>query len=360
MTFKDNIEAFAKLGIFLEQFSSPGLRREPMMPWLEELNREFFRPLDMIIGNGHIHNPWFTEDNLRFALATTGQSLTVENLVSWLSCYAEPAPAKSTRRVAVVMAGNVPLAGFHDMLCVLMSGHNLLAKLSAKDDQLLKLFAGILCSINSGFTGRIEFTEGRLKDFDAVIATGSNNTARYFDFYFGKYPNIIRKNRNSAAIIDGTETKEELKRLADDVFRYFGLGCRSVSKLFVPVNYDFTPLIEEFSVYRHLINHNQWANNYDYQKAIHLIDRIEHLDTGFLLLREEASCASPIAVLNYEKAESTEAALESAGQDQDKLQCIVGSNTADRIIIPFGEAQRPGLSDYADNIDTMDFLLNRI
>jgi len=360
MTFKEKIEAFAKLGMFLEQFGTPGKTTEPGLPWLEELNRQFFRPLEQIILNGHIHNPWFTEDNLRFALTTTGRTLNVPDLVSWLSCYNEPVPGKSTKKVAVVMAGNVPLAGFHDMLCVLMADHNILAKLSAKDDRLLKMFAAVLYSINNSFEGRIEFTEGRLKEFDAVIATGSDNTARYFEFYFGKYPNIIRKNRNSAAIIDGSETRDELKLLADDVFTYFGLGCRSVSKLFIPEGYDFTPMLEEFSAYRHLINHNQWANNYDYQKAIHLIDSRQHLDTGFLLLREEASCSSPIAVLNYEKTGSTKAALESAGKDREKLQCIVGSEKHDKGMIPFGEAQRPGLSDYADDIDTMEFLLDRI
>ncbi len=358
MRWKEKIEAFEKLGVFLEQFSSPGNKTETMMPWLEELNKQFFHPLESLIQSIHIHNPWFTEENIRFSLGVTGRSLHAEELVSWLSCYTEPIAGNRPRTVAVIMAGNIPLVGFHDMLCVLISGHNIMAKPSAKDDQLIKMMAAILCYINNDFEGRIIFEEGILKNFDAVIATGSNNTARYFEFYFGKYPNIIRKNRNSAAILDGFETKEDLRNCAEDVLRYFGLGCRSVSKLYVPCNYEFTPLKETFSVFSNLINHNQWANNYEYQKAIHLIEKIPHIDTGFMLIREDKSIASPISVLNYERVESTEAALEITMKENEKLQCIVGKPDISKNLVPLGKAQEPGLDDYADNIDTMEFLLN--
>ncbi len=358
MRLQDKIPAFEKLGIFLNQFSDTDKKTEPLAPWLEELNDEFFQPMDLIIETCHIHNPWFTEDNLRFAIGAIGKSLNSKEMSFWLNNYIEHIADRNAKTIAVIMAGNIPLVGFHDMLCVLVSGHKLMAKLSVKDDQLLKMIATILCSINSDYVGKIFFEEGRLKDFDAVIATGSGNTSRYFEYYFGKYPHIIRKNRNSAAILDGSETKEELKLFTDDVFRYFGLGCRSVSKLFVPLNYDFTELIEAFSGYNHLINHNNWANNYEYQKAIHLIDKVPHIDTGFLLIKEDNSLASPIAVINYEKVEHAESALEMTKTDKDKLQCIVGKKTLAKNIVPFGKSQEPGLSDYADNIDTMEFLLN--
>ena len=358
MMLTDKIKTFEKLGIFLEQFSSTGGQTEPVMPWLEELNDQFFRPLESIIQNSHIHNPWFTEDNMRLAMGITSRSLNAESLVSWLSCYGKPSPPTKPKTIAVVMAGNIPMVGFHDMLSVMISGHNLLAKLSVKDDEMLKMIAEIISFINSEFNGRISFEDGRLKDFDAVIATGSDNTARYFEYYFGKYPNIIRKNRNSAAILDGSETKRELEGLADDVFRYFGLGCRSVSKIFVPADYDFKALLETFNKYSHIINHNQWANNYEYQRAIHLIDKIPHLDTGFMLIREDTSFSSPISVLNYEKADSPESALKTAVRDNEKLQCLVGKQSLADNIVPFGKAQEPELNDYADNVDTLKFLFN--
>lgn len=358
MRKSEYIETFEKLGIFLEQFGNKANKTKHATPWLETLNREFFRSMESLVKTCHFHNPWFTEENVRYALEVTGRSLCAESLVSWLSCYGQPANRQMQKTVAVVMAGNVPMVGFHDMLCVLISGHKLAARLSSKDDRLLKIVAATIPSINKGFEGRIRLEEGMLKDFDAIIATGSDNTARYFDYYFGRYPNIIRKNRSSAAVIDGKETMEELGRLADDVFRYFGLGCRSVSKLYVPAGYDFSGLIEAFETYSHIGDHNQWANNYEYQRAIHLIDKIPHTDTGFLLIRENSSFSSPVAVLNYEKYDRVEAALDSMAAGGDRLQCITGRQLYDDRIIPLGKAQEPGLSDYADNIDTLDFLLN--
>lgn len=357
MNLKDKTEVFEKLGIFLEQFSNTGKINSPM-PWLEELNNNFFQPMESVIQNCHINNPWFTEDNVRLALAGVGKTLRAENIVNWLSCYRVPDMHKNPKTIAVIMAGNIPLAGFHDMLCVLISGHRLLAKLSLKDDQLPKIVAEVICFLNSDFAEKIEFKESRLKDFDAVIATGSGNTSRYFDCYFGKYPNIIRKNRTSVAIIEGAETNEELNLLSDDVFRYFGLGCRSVSTLFVPENYDFKDMLQSFSVYNHLLNHNQWANNYEYQKAVNLIDQIPHLDAGFLILKEDNSLASPIAVINYQVVESIVKALEITNKKNERLQCVVGNSNLSKDIVPFGKAQEPGLTDYADNVDTMEFLLN--
>ncbi len=358
MTLKDRINTFEKLGLFLEQFSKPGKNNSPVMQWLEELNEKFFRQLESLIQNEHISNPWFTEDNLRMALGSTARSLKTENIVSWLSCYRIPDRPQEEKTVAVVMAGNIPLAGFHDMLCVLISGHNLLARLSVKDENLPQIFAEIICFLDSRFESKITFKKSRLNDFNAVIATGSNNTSRYFEYYFGKYPNIIRKNRNSAAILDGSETDGELKSLSDDVFRYFGLGCRSVSKLIVPHDYDFKRLTEAFSYYRFLADHNNWANNYEYQRAIHLIDQIPHIDTGFFLLRENSSPASPISVINYERVTGSDDALDVINRDAQLLQCVVGKPGLSAKLTPFGNAQEPDLRDYADNVDTIEFLLN--
>ncbi|MGF1586369.1 MAG: acyl-CoA reductase [Bacteroidales bacterium] len=358
MKLQEKIEVFEKLGIFLKQFAFPVHDAKTDLPWLRELNSQFLQPLEAIIQNSNIHNPWFTENNMRFALGHTGRILNAGNLSEWLGHYDENAMDRTPKTIAVVMAGNIPLVGFHDMLCVLISGHNMLAKLSVKDDQLLKLLSEILYSLDDYFLGKIEFAGSRLKDFDAVIATGSNNTSRYFEYYFSKYPSIIRKNRTSVAILDGSESPEELKGLADDVFRYFGLGCRSVSKLYLPAEYDFHKLIEAFNFYSHLADHNHWANNYDYQKAIHLIDMIHHLDTGFLIIRNNASLASPIAVLNYENFSKRESALEQLKRESGSIQCITGNPSLSEGIIPFGKAQEPGLRDYADNIDTMDFLIN--
>ncbi len=357
MNLKDKTEVFEKLGIFLEQFTDTG-KDNSGIPWLEELNNRFFQPMESVIQSSHIHNPWFTEDNVRLALGNIGKALNAEDIVNWLSCYKVPEKQGEPKTVAVIMAGNIPLAGFHDMLCVLLSGHKLLGKLSIKDEQLPKIIAEIICFLNSDFANIIKFKESRLNNFDAVIATGSGNTSRYFDYYFGKYPNIIRKNRSSVAIIDGSETDEDLHLLSDDVFRYFGLGCRSVSSLFVPENYDFKNMLQSFSGYSFLINHNQWANNYEYQKAVHLIDKIAHLDTGFLLLKEDKSFSSPIAVITYRVAKSTAEAFEITVKEKDKLQCVVGNSNLSGKLVPFGKAQEPGLTDYADNVDTMEFLLN--
>jgi hypothetical protein len=357
MTTDNPIQTFTRLGIFLEQFIEPDKSSRLDEPWLEDLNNRFFQPLESEIQNSYIYNPWFTEDNVRMALAAIASMLEPSRLAIWLNNYDLPGLQKSPKTVAVVMAGNIPLVGFHDMLCVLMSGHNLLAKLSAKDERLPKFLAEICCFLNKDFCNRIIFADGLLKDFDAVIATGGNNTSRYFEYYFGKKPHIIRKNRNSVAILDGSETDSELQGLSDDIFRYFGLGCRNVSKLFLPEGYDTGPLIQSFETWRHYADHHHWANNYEYQRAIHLIDRVPHLDNGFAIIREDTSPASPIAVLNYEKVRNGGNALETALGHGNAIQCVIGRRGMAEGIVPFGSAQDPGPDQYADNIDTMEFLI---
>jgi hypothetical protein len=357
MTTDNPIQSFARLGIFLEQFIDPGKPGGPDEPWLEELNERFFQPLESEVQNSHIYNPWFTEDNVRMALAGIANMLEPSRLAGWLYNYGLPGNRVNPKTVAVVMAGNIPLVGFHDMLCVLLSGHNMLAKLSVKDERLPRILAEICCFLNKTYCNRISFADGLLKGFDAVIATGGNNTSRYFEYYFGKKPHIIRKNRNSVAILDGSESDRELQDLSDDIFRYFGLGCRNVSKLFLPEDYDTGPLLRSFEAWKHYADHHHWANNYEYQRAIHLIDRVPHLDTGFAIIREDASPASPISVINYEKIRSGGNALEAALEHGNALQCIIGRRGMAEGIIPFGSAQDPGPDQYADNIDTMEFLI---
>jgi hypothetical protein len=357
MALADKIRIFEKLGIFLNQFTDGEFGPATAGPWLTDLNDRFSGQLESVILNSHIHNPWFTEDNVRYALGSISKLLDREKITGWLQNYNIPDNPANTKTVAIIMAGNIPLVGFHDMLCVHLSGHRLLAKLSVKDEYLPAILAEII-SFLSGNEMDTRFEKDRLKGFDAVIATGSNNTSRYFEYYFGKYPSIIRKNRNSAAILDGSESPGELGCLSDDVFRYFGLGCRNVSKIFIPSGYDFSSLAGAFDRYRHIADHNQWANNYEYQRAVHLIDRVPHLDTGFLLMRENRSPASPISVINYEMVDSSGEAYEICRMMGDKLQCIVGKSQTAGNLIPFGKSQQPGPGDYADDIDTMDFLLN--
>jgi hypothetical protein len=231
-----------------------------------------------------------------------------------------------------------------------------LAKLSSNDKTLLPFLAEYLISVEPEFKNYIEFTDGKLENFDAVIATGSNNTARYFEYYFGKYPNIIRKNRNSAAILTGNETKEELKNLADDIFTYFGLGCRNVSKLYIPENYDFEAFFKGMFSWKEIIHNHKYINNYDYNKAVYLMDSFPLLDNEFMLLKEDTAFSSPISVVFYEKYNSLEDLSKELEEQSENIQCVV-SKAGINNEIPFGKAQNPELWDYADRIDTVEFLL---
>lgn len=258
--------------------------------------------------------------------------------------------------MALIMAGNIPLVGFHDFLCVLLTGNSVLIKVSSNDDVLLPFITKYLGHVCPGISDNILFTEAKLDDFDAVIATGSNNTSRYFEHYFGHKPNIIRKNRNSIAILTGNENKTQLKALGEDVFRYYGLGCRSVSKLFVPIGYKFDEFFEAIFEYSPIINQIKYANNYDYNKAVYLMSEFKILENGFLMLKEDESYSSPIATLFYEHYESLNELKERLKVDQGKIQCIVAKDVFDDEI-KFGQTQTPSLSDYADGVDTVEFLL---
>lgn len=354
MTIDNRIKAFIKLGRFLKQFSGEGI-----IEHTNPLNNLFYKDMGELIKTVHIHNQWFTEGNVENAIKAIGESLSEDALLEWISIYINDLKeVKQPKRVAVIMAGNIPMVGFHDMLCVLLSGNKFIGKLSSEDKFLLPFLAKILKEIEPEFIDLIEFTEDQLKNMDAVIATGSNNTSRYFDYYFGKYPNIIRKNRNSVAVLTGAETTEELKLLGNDVFQYFGLGCRNVSKLFVPKNYVFNTFYESIFGFQDIVNNNKYANNYDYNKTVYLMsNQPSLLDNNFLLLKEDASYSSPIGVLFFEYYEDLSNLNKRLEVENEQIQCIVSSSNEIKNAIPFGSAQCPGLNDYADNVDTMKFLI---
>jgi len=310
--------------------------------------------LKQLIDTQHLKNPWFTPGNVKMAVGAISEMLTQGNLLKWTDAYPDLKKNNDPFNTAVIMAGNIPLVGFHDFMTVLITGNRVIARTSSKDNDLIRFISQILIDIDSRFSERIVFAGEKISGFDTVIATGSDNTSRYFEQYFGKYPNIIRKNRNSIAILDGTETDEQLKGLGRDVFSYFGLGCRNVSKLYIPEGYDLNRLAADWSEFAGIINHQKYANNYDYNKAVFMVNRQKFFDTGFVILREERQLPSPVAVLNYEYYTSVSDVERTAGALKDKIQCITGKNH-----IPFGTAQLPALWDYADGADTVLFLLKK-
>lgn len=347
MDLKERTNAFITLGNFLRDFS-------------EKKNSELlhFSKLNDIVANDHLYNPWFTKENMLFAIKSIGNSLSEGNISKWISAYPELNLNTKQKRIGVVTAGNLPLVGFHDFLSVLITGNIFIGKLSSKDNRLLKFIGEYLTELNPEFNNLIYFEENQLKDFDAIIATGSDNSSRYFEYYFGKYPHIIRRNRNSVAVLNGNETDDQLKSLAADIFQYFGLGCRNVSKLFVPSNYNFECFFVNISHFGHIYQHNKYANNYDYNRSVFLMNQTKHLDNGFVLLKEDLQMASPIGVVHYEFYDRISTVNKRFELDKEKIQCIVSSSEEITNAIPFGKAQQPELWDYADNVDTVKFLIN--
>ncbi len=320
----------------------------------DPVNREFTR----LAEKAYAENPWFTPENIMHSFEAWGEALTPEKIRQWAGNYKLPQKENNKyKKLGLVTAGNIPMVGMHDLLCILLTGTRSVVKLSSNDKVLLPGIFKLMEEEMPEVQGQVTFTEGRLEGFDAVIATGSDNTARYFDYYFGKYPNIIRKNRNGVAVLTGQESKEELKGLAADMLRYFGLGCRNVSKLFVPAGYDFTELLSITESFPGLSDHNKYRNNYDYQKSILLINKTEHLDSGNLLLTKNKSISSPISVVYFEEYTSLGNVSETLQNSGDKIQCIVSGEKEIRGAIPFGKTQKPELWDYADNADVVSFLL---
>lgn len=299
-------------------------------------------------------NRWFTEENCSYSLNEIIKWLEKDALENWIKSYT-PTPNNS-KMVGIVMAGNIPLVGFHDLLCVLISGHLAKVKLSSQDDVLIPFLVNILVKEDSRWHQRISFVD-RLNAIDAVIATGSDNSARYFEHYFKAVPSIIRKNRTSVAVIMGDETPGEFKLLAHDIFSYFGLGCRNVSKLYLPLNFDLNNFFEPFSLFKTLVDHGKYGNNYDYQKSIRLISSKPFHDFGFLVMEESTQLVSPIAVSYFEYYKTQDQLKELLESNAHKIQCITSAKGWFSGSVPFGKAQQPELNDYADNIDTLRFLL---
>ncbi|SDD45316.1 Acyl-CoA reductase (LuxC) [Mucilaginibacter pineti] len=315
-------------------------------------------PLMTIIEDERHYNAWFTPESVLRAVTALGKMLNEADLQVWLAKY-EINEASPVKKVGLILAGNIPLVGFHDVLCVLASGNHALIKTSSQDARLIKFILEKLVAIDESFATQFSFVD-RLADFDAIIATGSNNSSRYFDYYFGKVPNIIRKNRNSIALLTGNETAEELFNLGHDIFDYYGLGCRNVSKLLVPAGYNFNFFFESIEDHKAIIHHHKYNNNYDYNKSIYLVNSVKHLDNGFLMVKEDEKIASPLAVLYFSYYDTLTSAQELLAQQTENIQCIVtsaGISTLNQTV-GFGQSQQPALWDYADGIDTMDFLSN--
>lgn len=325
------------------------------------LGRQLTKPdaqLMAIIDDERYHNAWFTPESVLQAVTAIGKMLNEADLQTWFTKYNLKEQADD-KKVGLILAGNIPLVGFHDVLCVLASGNQALIKASSQDARLIKTVLQKLVAIDSSFADQFSFVE-RLANFDAIIATGSNNSSRYFDYYFGKVPNIIRKNRNSVALLTGNETDEELSALGHDIFDYYGLGCRNVSKLLVPKDYVFNFFFESIEHYKGIIHHHKYNNNYDYNKSIYLVNSVKHLDNGFLMVTEDDRMASPLSVVYFSYYDSLASAQKTLQQQSENIQCIVSTapvNISNQVV-PFGQSQQPALWDYADGIDTMEFLAN--
>ena len=348
-SIQNRITAFVKLGDFLRQFSIERIKKIDSI----EHNEIFFDGFLHQIKLAQENNSWFTKENILFALESWSKALTESNLTNFSKDV--QLNNNSAKKVAIIMAGNIPLVGFHDFLSVLISGHSVLVKQSSNDKHLLPFLAKYLEYVEPTFKGKITFTEEKLTDFDAVIATGSDNTARYFEFYFKNKPNIIRKSRNSVAVITGKETEDDFIKLSDDVFQYFGLGCRSVSKLYVPKDYNFDAFFTGMYAKKDMINNAKYANNYDYNKAVYLMSLFDLLENGFLMIKEDESYASPIATIFYEFYDNETDLKIKLHQDKEKIQCIVARDFIENEIA-FGQTQHPELTDYADGVNTLDFL----
>jgi hypothetical protein len=348
------IIAFSKLGRLLQVYVDQGKRAAEK----DLLEKKRLDKLDRAVVLAMEKNGWFTAEHIRYALKAWSSLLDEKNLEKWLSGYRKRMTGmKYPVTVGVVMAGNIPLVGFHDFLCVMMSGHRFLGRLSSDDTELLPCLLEILAGYEPAFIQQADITTKTLWGFDAVIATGSDNTAAHFEYYFRKVPSLIRRNRNSVAVLDGDESNEELSGLADDVFLYFGLGCRNVSKLYLPGEYDPGRLKEPFDRYAHFFHHHKYRNNYDYYKSVFLVNREPVTDTGFLLLRRLEDLSSPVSVLHYEYYSSKQEVFDRLKEQSGRIQCIVSRRGAPfRGCLP-GRAQQAVLEDYADGLDTMDFLL---
>ena len=335
---KDRIKALENLGNYFSDISDKDSQYEPLFDAIERAN---------------LQNGWFQREACMEAIQSWGAALQPKNISQWINQY-QINENNSPKTIAVIMAGNIPLVGLHDLISIWISGNRALVKCATKDSVLIPF----IVEINPLFQSLTSFTDGKLEGFDAVIATGSNNAARYFDYYFSKYPHIIRKNRNGVAVLDGSETQEDMKNLGRDILQYYGLGCRNVSKLYLSKGFDLDLIFKGLYPYANIIEMNKYANNYDYYKAVYLISQFDFKENGFFILRENQAISSPIGTGNYEFYEGLDLLKKHLLDQQENIQCIV-SNADIEGAIPFGQAQNPNLWDYADGVDTLEFL-NRL
>ena len=336
-TLSQRIRALVALGHYFKYFDE---------------NKPEYLPFVRAIEKAKIENGWFRKKECLHAIACWGIALEKEKIQKWLAAY-EIEENRTPKIIALVLAGNLPMVGFHDLIAIWVTGNIALVKCSSKD----KVLIPFIVNNNSLLKSMTSFTSEKLEDFDAVIATGSNNAARYFNYYFSKYPSIIRKNRNGIAILNGNETKLELEGLGRDMLQYFGLGCRSVSKLYLPQGYDLNKIFGGIYPFSNLINVNKYANNYDYNKAIFLMSEFEFKENGFFMLKKDSAISSPIACAFYEFYTEYRLLKNQLDKQKDYIQCVV-TNESHKSAVTFGSTQKPNLWDYADGVDTIRFLVS--
>lgn len=325
------------------------------LPFLQRYLKLHDENTESVLQKAYSSNPWFIPEFSRHAIDAIGENFLDEiKCKEWLSRY--PRKNSHSKKVAIIMAGNVPLVGFHDLFCVLASGHHAIIKLSDKDSYLLKFVVEKWTEILPALAGHISFVE-KLDEYDAVIATGSNNSARYFEYYFREHPHILRKNRNGVAVLTGSESPGDLEKLSDDIFLYFGLGCRNVSRLFVPEGYDFANWQTAMSKWNYLKDHNKYRNNLDYNSAIYLINRVPHINLDHLILKEDEMIASRIGCVHYTFYHDQNMLTEELNAKQNEIQCLISIEPISGCPhVKPGQSQYPSLGQYADGVDTMEFL----
>ena len=352
MKLQQKVNALSQLGDYLKDFidGKQGLSSN-------DLFLQFYDKTNHAIAYAERKNPWFTPQNILHALNYWANELNVININSWLAKY-QISENNTPKKVGVIMAGNIPMVGFHDLLCVFLSGHQFNGKPASDDQILIPHFVEILASIAPEVKEELLFSEQFLKNMDAYIGTGSNNSARYFEYYFRNKPHVIRSNRNGIAVLTGEETKADFEKLGEDIFRYFGLGCRNVSKLFVPHGYNFNAFFEGIYPFFEMVNHNKYGNNYEYNRTVYLMGNEKLLDNNFLILKEDKGLSSPIAVLFYEYYTDLNELNKHLLENENSLQCVISNHQQLAKALPFGKSQKPALHEYADGFDTMRFLLD--
>lgn len=343
MNLKQRTFAFVETGLFIN-------RHFDKNQWIEK-EKNLHEGLNHLIDTAFVYNGWFIRPFIEESLKNIALILNENSLNSFVKNIPEP---KQTKTIALIMAGNIPMVGFHDLMSVLLCGHKALVKLSSDDNVLIPFFVKLLDYYAPGFAEKVSYSENRLSNFDAVIATGSNNTSNYFEYYFGKYPHIIRKNRRSAAVLSGKESTKDLNNLGKDIFTFFGLGCRNVSTLLVPEGYKFDSFFEAVYDYKFVIDNKKYSNNYEYNRAIYLMNKDAFLDNNFLLVKPDNNLQSPVAVINYTEYKSDQEAQNYLMDYASQLQCVIGKAEGQ---VPFGYSQQPVITDFADGVNTLNFLV---